>query len=87
MQNTINSSAISRGFLILSILVFGTFGYYFETSLPKFVMMLLGVVIGGVTYLVIKFLFEKTGNWMDKLPRSFNVAVLSILATFFAAKT
>ena len=87
MRNTINPSAISRGFLILSILVFGIFGYYFETGFPKIVMMLLGMLIGAVTYSLFRFLFEKIGGWIDKLPRAFNVAVLGILATLFAAKT
>jgi len=86
MQNIINSSAISRGFLILSIFIFGVFGYFFETGFSKFVMMLLGMMIGGVTYLLFKFLFQNIGKWVDKLPRTFYVAVLGMLATLFAAK-
>jgi len=86
MQNIINSSVISRGFLILSIFIFGVFGYFFETGLPKFVMLLLGMVIGGVTYLVFKFLFQNIGKWVDKLPRTFYVAVFGMVATLFAAK-
>ena len=87
MQNTINAANISRGFLILSFLVFGTFGYFFETSLPKLVMILLGIAIGGIAYLFFTFLFKKLGGWFNQLPLGFNAALLGILSTLFFAKT
>ena len=86
MQDTIPSTNISRGFLILSILVFGTFGYFYETGLSKLVMMLLGVLTGGIAYLLFKFLFQKLGGWFSKLPLGFNAAILGILSSLVLAK-
>ncbi len=77
---------MTSAFLILSILVFGIFGYYYETGLPKGIMLLLGMILGAFAFLILNILFQFLGKKINKIPLALNAAILSVFSTFYLAK-
>ena len=86
MKKLLSLSGNTFGFLILSILVFGIFGYYYETGLPKGVMSLLGMILGAFAFLVLFVICQLLGKKINKIPLAINASLLSVFSTFYLAK-
>lgn len=86
MKRLLSPDSTTSPFLILSILVFGIFGFYFETRLPKGVMLFLGTISGALAFLVLHVIFQLVGEKINKIPLVLNAAILSVFSTFYLAR-
>jgi len=86
MKRLLSPDSTTSPFLILSILVFGIFGFYFETRLPKGVMLFLGTISGALAFIVLHVIFQLVGEKINKIPLVLNAAILSVFSTFYLAR-
>ncbi len=66
-------------FLFLVLLVFGVGGYYFETGLPKFLMMAIGMLAGFIAFVILAWLVHLVVFLLQKIPASFIVLIIGTL--------
>ena len=78
--------SLHLAFGLISVLVFGLFGYHFGTGWPPVLSTLAGVVLGVLVYPLLYGILLGLGYLFNRLPRSFNASLLSILATMVVVR-
>jgi len=73
-------------FLVLSAVLFGIAGYYFETFIPPILMLLIGAAIGIGSLLLFYLVFRLLGRLVNTLPLKFNASILGTLAALVLVK-
>jgi hypothetical protein len=79
-------SFLSRSLLLLSILLFGIFGWYYETGLPAWLMLLGGMLAGAACYIVFSYLLKGLRRLGQRVPQGTYIAILATLATAIVVK-
>ena len=84
MKKQLQNSIASK-LPILSVIVFGVAGYYFETGLPPILMMAIGAIIGFLINVILNFIFRFLGRWVNKVPLNIIAAIASTLVVLIIA--
>ena len=79
--NTLNLSLLS-----IILLIFGVFGYHYDTGLPRILMVLMGMILGGTAFFVAQLLFHFLLKWISKIPLALNALFLAMLFSLWFAK-
>lgn len=77
-ENPVGS--LSRSYVILSIILFALLGYFTQTSLPSWLMGLIGALMSIPIYFGTQFLIRSLLPLVQKIPRSTIVALLTMLS-------
>ncbi len=86
MKYTLPSHSVLYAFLIITLLIFGTFGFLYETGLPPWLMALMAMLLGGLVFVAAQFIIQILAKWVNRIPRSLSALLLAMLFSLWFAK-